>query len=107
MHADGIVNEHATASTYAEYFNRIYSSNDPCQATKLNSEYDIKRLDYSGISLSERCLLCVKLVSKVISNMSRDKAAGPDRLHLIHSHPVIPYIQCRLFNLMLQCGHVP
>ena len=49
------LDEQVIVSKFAEYINRIYSSNDPGQAAKLKSEYDTKRLDYSGLALTERC----------------------------------------------------
>lgn len=42
--------------------------------------------------------------------MKRGKAAGLDGLtseHLQYSHPLLPVVLAKLFNLMIQSGHVP
>lgn len=42
--------------------------------------------------------------------LQRGKAMGLDGLtaeHLQHSHPILPTILAKLFNLMLSCSHVP
>ena len=42
--------------------------------------------------------------------MKLHKAAGVDGIeveHLLHAHPVLCLLLCKLFNAMLELGHVP
>ena len=51
-----------------------------------------------------------ELVETIIKEMKRGKAAGLDGLsveHLSNSHPILPGLLARLFNLILKIGHVP
>ena len=68
------------------------------------------RQNYCGSPLTEEDLFDVELVSNVLQELKRGKAAGLDSLtaeHLIHSHPSLPCVLTKLFNLMLLCSHVP
>jgi hypothetical protein len=50
------------------------------------------------------------VVEAAICRSTRGKAAGLDGLtaeHLQYSHPVLPLILTKLFNLMIKCGQVP
>ena len=68
----------------------------------------IVRKNYQGLPLTVD--FDVELVSNVIAKLKRGKAADLDNLtaeHLIHSHPILSVILCKLFNLILISGYVP
>ena len=53
------------------------------------------RSNYSGFPLPDKSTFDTELVSKIISNLKRGKAAGIDGLmaeHLLFSHPVLSVI---------------
>ena len=68
------------------------------------------RATYAGSPFLETYKFDSELVGNVISRLQRGKAMGLDGLtseHLQHSHPILPCILSKLFNLMVVCSHVP
>ena len=68
------------------------------------------RVDYHGFPISECQAFDVELISNLIDDMKRGKAAGLDGLtseHLKFSHPILAVILCKLFNLFVSCSHIP
>ena len=52
----------------------------------------------------------VELIDTVISQLKRGKAAGLDNImaeHLQYSHPILPCLVAKLFNLMFEFSYVP
>jgi len=50
----------------------------------------------------------VELISRIIDQLQRGKAAGLDNItaeHLQYSHPVLSSVLTKLFNLMLDCAY--
>jgi len=65
---------------------------------------------FSGFNHCESYLFDAELVECTIAKMKRGKAAGLDGIcveHLLFSHPVLPCILAKLFNLMITHSHVP
>lgn len=107
---DGYTDSESIAAKFASHFETAYSSVSVSRAQELETEYLNLRKDYSGYPLTNENLFDVELVSKVITDLKRGKAAGLDLLsaeHLQYCHPILPTILTKLFNLMLLCGHVP
>ena len=107
---DGCVNDAAIAENFVRHFSKVYSCTNTERASELIHEYQSKRVSYIGDPLTGSKYFDVELVSNVISELQRNKAAGPDCLtaeHLQHSHPVLCTILYKLFNLMILCGYVP
>ena len=68
------------------------------------------RSNYSGFPLPDKSTFDTELVSKIISNLKRGKAAGIDGLmaeHLLFSHPVLSVILYKLFNLIITLKYIP
>ena len=97
-------------SIFADKFAEIYSSNNSQHATELEREYEQMRSQYCGVPLTDDYLFDTEIVANVFAKLKRGKAPGLDTLsaeHLLHSHPALPCLLSKLFNLMLKCGHVP
>jgi len=80
------------------------------RAAELQTEFSYLRRNYVGCPLSDDYLFDVELVGNVLLKLKRGKAAGIDQLtveHLLYSHPVLPCILSKLFNLILLTGQVP
>ena len=63
-----------------------------------------------GTPWSDAMLFDVALVDSAICDSSHGKAVGLDNLtpeHLQYSHPVLPLILTKLFNIILRFGCVP
>jgi hypothetical protein len=110
LQVDGCVDKDTIADKFAQHFSKSYSCTNANRAADLCSEYQQLRANYCGMPLTNESLFDTELVSKVIDNLKRGKAAGLDGLtaeHLTHSHPILPCVLSRLFNLILLSGHVP
>ena len=80
------------------------------RAAELKIEYEQRRAAYYGTPLVKGDEIDVELVSEIITELQRGKAAGLDSLtteHLQFSHPVLRCILGKLFNVMLKAGAVP
>ena len=76
----------------------------------LQNEYSKLNENYFGLPVSENIVFDTELVSKVIADLKTGKAAdiaGLTSEHLLFSHPVLPVILSKLFNVIFQCQHVP
>jgi len=65
---------------------------------------------YCGAPFTDEFLFDVELLSNVIDELKRGKAAGRDSLsaeYVIHCHPILSRILAKLFNLMLRCSYLP
>ena len=72
--------------------------------------YYAARSNYCGLPFDDYLLFDTELVDKSTKDLSCGKAAGLDGLtaeHLQNSHPALPTVLSKLFNLMIQHAHVP
>jgi len=107
---DGLVEPQQIADNFAEHFSKSCSNLTQGGAAKLSSEYYSQRASYVGAPHLQEYNFDAELVENIISSMQRGKAACFDSLtaeHLQHCHPLLPGVLAKLFNWMLQVGHVP
>ena len=106
---DGCVDANIIADKFAEYFSNCYSCNSTIQEECLKAEYAKLRENYCGLPCSNLSF-DTELVSKIVLGLKRGKAADIDGLcneHLIFSHPILPVILSRLFDLILLSRYIP
>ena len=102
MEVDGCVDAADIAEKFAEYFTSCYSYNSLNHSEAFRDEY-VKLRTNSGLP----CLKAsfdTELVSKIMMDLKRGRAAGIDGLsneHLSFRHPILSVILSRLFNLIL------
>ena len=68
------------------------------------------RESYCGLPLSSNIKFDTELVSTIILDMKRNKAPYIDGLtaeHLLFSHPCLPVMLFKFFNLILSSRYVP
>ena len=107
---DGIVDPSSIADYFAEHFSRVCDGAACPESERLRSVYDEMRSNYCGLPFINDYVIDTELVESVINKLDRGKAAGLDGVaaeHLQYSHPLLPVVLSKLFNLMLQAGHVP
>lgn len=107
---DGCIDPNTVANKFREYFSSIYSPNNKSTAELMHQNYANKRLLYVGDPMNNENAFSTEVVSKIIDNLKRGKAAGLDGLsaeHLIFCCPIISCILAKLFNLMLISNYVP
>ena len=98
------------AHNFATYFSELYTATSAQRASELLVEFSTARERYVGTPLSSQYLCDTELVSDVIFNLKRGKAAGLDGLtaeHLLYCHPIVSCILSKLFNLMIVNSYVP
>ena len=106
----GLTDEEEIVEQFRQYFIEACSPLTDRGSVNLENRYDLKIPTYCGTPWSDAMLFDVALIDSVICNSSRGKAAGLDHLtaeHLQYSHPVLPLILTKLFNIMLRFGCVP
>ena len=109
VQVDGCVDADTIAEKFAVFFNNCYSCNNVYQKESLENEYSKLRKKYFGFPSSD-ISFDTELVSKVITELKRGKAADIEGLsneHLIFSHPILPVILSRFFNLILCTRYIP
>ena len=107
---DGCNNPIEVSSKSSLFFSDACSANNNHRADELLAEFEQKRIKYCGFPSKEEYLFDVELISKVILDLKRGKAAGLDNLsaeHLLNCHPILSCILSKLFNLMLRCAYMP
>ena len=95
---------------FASHFSSAYTPNNPDRAAKILDEYLYMRASYVGLPLRHDQVIDTELVSTVILRLQNGKApdiAGLTAEHLIHSHPAISVVLCKLFKAIMKCGYVP
>ena len=88
---DGCVDAEVIADKFTHYFSTVYSCNNPAQAEVLKEEFLSKREKYCGLPTVNDLPFDTELVSTVIFNLKRGKAADVDGLmaeHLLFCHPI-------------------
>jgi hypothetical protein len=106
----GITDDAEIASKFAEYFRHACSNLTEEGSRKLAETYYAARSNYCGLPFDDYLLFDTELVDKSTKDLSCGKAAGLDGLtaeHLQNSHPALPTVLSKLFNLMIQHAHVP
>ena len=101
---DGCVDPNTIADKFANYFSNCFSCNNKEKAVTRD------RPTYCGLPPVTDLCFDTECVSKVISVLKRGKAADIDGLtseHILLSHPVLPVIITRLFQLILLTQHIP
>ena len=109
-YVNGVSDAETIAEKFAAHFANTCTSNTITGANRLKNEYSRLRRNYHFQPLNDRRDFDAELVETVIVKMHRGKAAGLDGLraeHLQYSHPLLPCVLAKLFNLMLRLGHVP
>ena len=107
---NGLTDEQEIVEQFRQYFIEACSPLTDRGSVNLENRYDLKRPTYCGTPWSDAMLFDVALVDSAICDSSPGKAAGLDNLtaeHLQYSHPVLPLILTKLFNVMLRFGCVP
>ena len=110
IEVEGCVDVGVVADKFGKYFSGIYSCNNPVRAEVLKQEFLSLRENYCGLPLSDDMSFDTELVSQVVGNLKRGKAPGMDGLmaeHLMFSHPILPVILSKLFQLILLTHYVP
>jgi len=110
IEVDGCVDSNIIADKFADYFSMCFSCNNRGQYEKLEKEYYKMREHYHGLPPVTDIGFDTELVSKTISELKRGKAADIDGLtseHLLFSHPILPVIISRLFQLILRTQYIP
>jgi len=107
---DGSVDDKEIVNKFMLHFSAACSSLTVDGSNKLKQQYDSMRPDYNGIPHSDEYEFDAELTGRVINDMKRGKAACFDGLtaeHLQHCHPALPTLLAKVFNLMMDAGHVP
>jgi hypothetical protein len=107
---DGSVDNATIVNKFVKHFSAIYACNSTERAAELKSNYTNLRQNYCGLPLTDDYLFNTELVCSILVKLKCGKAAGLDKLsaeHLLYSHPSLPCILYKLFNLILFCRHIP
>ena len=107
---DSSVDADVIVGKFAEYFANIYTCNNERESERLKEEYLKLRTNYSGLPLSNDIAFDTELVSKIITELKRGKAADIDGLtaeHLLFSHPILPVLLSKLFQLIISSRYIP
>jgi len=95
---------------FYRHFIKSYTANNVCRAQELKAEYLVVRENYCGFPNTDNSYFDTKIVSKIIFDMKRGKAADIDELtveHLQYSHPIILVLLSKLFRLILLSLYIP
>jgi hypothetical protein len=107
---EGYTDSNIVADKFAEHFSKLYTSTNTRRAEALYGDYNRLRENYYGLPLTNDYVFDTELISNIIAGLKRGKAAGLDSLtaeHFLHSHPILPCILVKLFNLFMMCKQVP
>jgi len=110
IEVDGCVESNIIADKFAHYFSSCYSCNNIIQSENLEQEYCKMRRQYYGLPSVVDFVFDTELVSKTISELKSGKAADIDGLtseHLLFSHPILPVVISRFFQLILCTQYIP
>ena len=110
VEVDKCVDSDVIAENFASHFSEVYICNNAKKANEILDDYLRMRSSYCGLPIIDEHKIDTELVSSVISRLHTGKApdiAGLTSEHLLYSHPCVPVILCKLFNLILQRKCVP
>ena len=86
---------------FASHFSAAYTPNDVVKADKILENYSRMRVGYCGLPITGGQVIDTELVSSVIFHLQGGKApniAGLTSEHLVHSHPSVSVVLCKLSN---------
>jgi len=89
---------------------KSYACNNARRADELRQEYVVLRQNYCGFPIIDNDHFDTKMVSKIIFDIKRGKAADVYGLtveHLQYSHPVMSVLLSKFFLLITLCGCIP
>ena len=98
------------ACKFRDHFAKAYTCNDADRAEQLRCKYQSLRNEYSGMCINDDHTFDTKLVSHVIGDLKRGKAAGFDGLtaeHLLFCHLAVCIVLAKLFQLIMLRCYVP
>jgi len=104
------VDPDAIVDKFYRHFIKSYTANNVCRAQELKAEYFVVRENYCGFPNTDNSYFDTEMVSKIIFDMKRGKAADIDGLtveHLQYSHPIILVLLSKLFRLILVSRYIP
>jgi len=107
---DGLTDEKEIVNNFEQYFSTTCSNLTEEGSNNLREIYNNSRSNYCGLPWDDYLLFDVELVDKSITSLCHGKAAGLDSLtaeHLQYSHPALPTLLAKLFNLMIKFSFVP
>ena len=107
---NGNVDPVIIADNFASHFKSIFSANDPIKAETIRQDFLQSRADYHGLPLTGEHCVDTELVSNMINNMKRGKAADTDGIsaeHLLFCHPCLSILLAKLFQLMIFMSYIP
>ena len=107
---DDLCDKQQIAEKFAEHFSNVTRCNSEVQDAIFQNQYESMKNVYANSISSEEDIFDAEIVGKVIDNLKKGKAAGLDSLsaeHIIYSHPILPSILAKLFNLMVNYCYVP
>jgi hypothetical protein len=110
VEVEGHVDARNIADNFGSHFSKLYVANNKLRADELHTEYVQRRAQYNGFPIIIDTLFDADLVSHVVDDLHRGKAADLDGLsaeHLLNSHPIISCILAKLFRLIVQFSYVP
>jgi len=110
VEVDNCVDPDVIVKNFASYFAEVYTHNNTARANQIVQDYLSMRSDYCGFPLTDEHTIDAELVGSVISQLHTGKApdiAGLTSEHLLYSHPSVPVLLTKLFNLIVQCKRVP
>jgi hypothetical protein len=106
----GIIDKTVIASNFAAHFEKHCQPSCIVEKDIRKSRYEELIVNYYGNFIQENQTFDVELISSLIENMKKGKAAGLDGLtseHLKFSHPILVVVLCKLFNLLVSHSHIP
>ena len=110
LQVDGFIDAKEISDNFARHFEKSCCALSVNGSERLSQLYESQRSNYIGSPMLSENHFNAELVVTIIKEMKRGKAAGLDGLsveHLSNSHPILPGLLARLFNLILKIGHVP
>ena len=110
VEVDNCVDSDVVVNKFASHFSAAYTPNDVVKADKILENYSRMRVGYCGLPITNGQVIDTELVSSVIFRLQGGKApdiAGLTSEHLVHSHPSVSVVLCKLFKLIMQRRYVP
>ena len=107
---EGCVDSDIIADQFAQHFSKSYSCNNVQRMQTVLEEYNQQRKSYCGLPLLADMKFDTELISTVLTKLHRNKAPDINGLtveHLLFSHPSLPLILSKFFELILISQHVP
>jgi hypothetical protein len=107
---DGIADSGIIVNNFAKHFEATCTPFSEARNDELKAQYFDRRASYYGNPMADNELFDVELLSHLVVDMKKGKAAGLDGLcseHLKFSHPVTICILAKLFNLFIKYSYIP